>query len=233
MSATDLARARRARDEQVRHPQEIRNGGPPADVLAEHERQRRLELVVGLGFHDLGERHELAHFVRNLEPDIGLAGYDLHDAHAHRRQRASKVLREITDLTDFDAGRGLELEARDDGARMHRDDFDFDAEVAELELDETRHRLEHLGAITAFSDGRFVEQRQFRKLGGRRRLEQRNLPLTLGPRADLDAFERRLDPGRARARPRAVRDDLLLALELRAPAVAPGLYLSEQNIDSP
>ena len=79
------------------------------------------------------------------KPDGRFARNDLDDANADRRQRAREVFREIADLIDFDAGRGSQLEARDDGARMDRDDFGFDAEIAQLELDQPRHRFERLG----------------------------------------------------------------------------------------
>ena len=103
---------------------------------------------------------DLAHFVRNLEAHVGLAGNDLDDAHADGRERPREILREAADLAALDAGGGLQLEARDDGSRVHGDDFGLDAEIVELELDEPRHRLERLGRVTAFLRRRIVEQRQ-------------------------------------------------------------------------
>ena len=131
-----------------------------ADVLAERERERRLQLVVRLGLHDLAERHDLANLVRDLEPNVRLARNDLDDAHAHRRERAREVFREVADLAAFHSGRRLELEPRDDGARVHRHDLGLDAEVVELDLDQPRHRFERLGGIAALAQRRIVEQRQ-------------------------------------------------------------------------
>ena len=115
-----LARARRARDQQVRHARKVGAHRLAADVLAERERQRRLQLVVGLRLHDLAERDDLANLVRNLEADVRLARNDLDDAHAHGRERSREVLREIADLAALHARGGLELEARDDRARDAR-----------------------------------------------------------------------------------------------------------------
>ena len=87
--------------------------------------------------------------VRDLEAHRRLAGNDLDDAHADRGQRAREVLGEVRDLADLDARRRAQLEARDHRARVHLDDLDLDAEVAQLQLDQPRHRFERLGRITA------------------------------------------------------------------------------------
>ena len=50
-----LAGAGGAGDQQVRHACEIRDHRHAADVLAERERERRADLVVGLGFDDLAQ----------------------------------------------------------------------------------------------------------------------------------------------------------------------------------
>ena len=69
------------------------------------------------------------------------------------RQRAREVLGERGDLARLHAGRRPQLEARDDRARLHGHDLDFDAEVLELHLDQPRHRLERLGASSSGSRG--------------------------------------------------------------------------------
>ena len=76
-----------------------------ADVLAERERERRLQLLVGLRLHDLAERDELADLVRDLEADVGLAGNDFDDPHADGRERAREVLGEVADLAALHARR--------------------------------------------------------------------------------------------------------------------------------
>jgi hypothetical protein len=89
----------------------------------------------------------------DLEAHRRLAGNDLDDAHADRRERACEVLREVRDLRDLDARRGRSSKARDDGPGMHLDDFGLDAEIAQLQLDEARHRLERLGRVAARRGG--------------------------------------------------------------------------------
>src|SRR5881394_4208874 len=123
----------------MRHPREVRAHRRSADVLAERERERRLQALVRLRLQDLAERDELASLVRDLETHVRLARDDFDDADADRRERAREVLREAADLAALHAGSGLELEARDDGPRMHGDHLRLDAEVRELELDEPRH----------------------------------------------------------------------------------------------
>ena len=99
----------------------------------------------------------------------------------------------MRDLRDLHARRWPELEARDHRARVHLDHLGLDAEVAQLELDEPRHRLERLGGIAAGARRRVVEQRQLGQLGGARRLEHRHLLFLLDPLALLDLGRRRLD----------------------------------------
>ena len=93
-----LTRARGAADEQVRHAREVGDHRLAADVLAEHQRERRSHFVVGLGLDDLAERDDLALLVRDFQTHRRLARNDLDDAHADRGQRARQVLREVRDL---------------------------------------------------------------------------------------------------------------------------------------
>jgi hypothetical protein len=137
-----LAGARRAGDQQVRHLREIRGDRIAADVLAERQRERRLDVVVGLRLDDLAERDDLALLVRNLETHDGFAGNHFDDTHADRRQRAREILREPGDLADLHARRRPHFVASHDGAWLYGDHFHFDAEILELELDEPRHRFE-------------------------------------------------------------------------------------------
>src|SRR5690606_26294919 len=165
---------------------------------------------------------DLARLVRDLEADVRLAGDDLDDADADRRERTREVLREIADLAALHARRGLELEARDDGARTHGDDLGLDAEVGELELEQPRHRLERLGRVAADLGRRIVEQRQRRQLLRRRRLEQRHLLLALEPYARLDLLDDGLDARRRRLRLRPDLADRLLPAGAPPPALQPG-----------
>ena len=226
-----LAGAGRAGNEQMGHPRQVGHDGLAADVLAERQRQRRLQRIVGLGFDDLAERDDLARLVGDLEPHIRLAGDDLHHPHADRRERTRQVLREIADLAAFDAGRGLQLEACHDGPGMHGDHFRLYAKIAELDLDEARHRLQRLGRVPALSRRRIVEQRQGRQLGRGRRLEKRHLPLAIDSLAHFDLLEHGLDARRAHLRLRAHSTHYLVSLLFRAAALQPGARMVEQNVE--
>src|SRR4026208_1659506 len=115
--------------------------GPPADVLAQHQRERRGELVVRFALDDLAQSHDLARLVRDLETHGRLAGDALQPAYADRGQRARQVLGQVRDLAHLYARRGPELEPGDHRARMDLDHLGFDAEVAQLELNQARPRL--------------------------------------------------------------------------------------------
>src|ERR1017187_2440126 len=103
----------------MRHARQIRDDRHTADILAERERERRGDLVIGLGFDDLAERDDLTLLIRYLQTDDRFAGYDLHHAHADGRERTRKILGEIADLVDLDAGRRAQLEARDHRAGLN------------------------------------------------------------------------------------------------------------------
>ncbi len=93
VQAHGLTGARGASDQEVRHAREVRHDRRTADVLAKRERERRLQLVIGLRLDDLAERDRFARFVRNLEAHVRLAGNDLDDAHADGRERPREILR--------------------------------------------------------------------------------------------------------------------------------------------
>ena len=142
-----LARPGGAGDQQMRHARKVGDHRHSADVLAQRQRQRRAHIVIRLGFDDLAQRHDLALLVGYLETDDRFAGNDFHDANADGRQRAGEILREIADLADLDAGRGPQFESRDHGTRLHRHDLGLHAEIAQLELDQARHRLQRFVRI--------------------------------------------------------------------------------------
>jgi hypothetical protein len=129
----------------------------------------------------------------------GLARNHLDHAHADRRQRAREILRQRADLAHLDARGGTQLEARHHGPRLHGDDFDLDAEILKLQLDEPRERFERFRRIRGLARVRIVEQLEGWQLAYLRRLEQRNLALFLHALALLHDQRRRLD-ARLRAR---------------------------------
>ena len=108
----------------------------------------------------------------------------------------ARSLDKIADLADLHPRCRPQLEARDDRARLHRDDLGFDAEIAQLDFDQARHRLQRLIGIGLLARTRLIEQRQGRQLAGFGRVEQRHLPLALHALALLRHRRRRLDPRR-------------------------------------
>ena len=104
----------------------------------------------------------LSILVRNLEPDVGFAWNYFHNADTDDGQRTRNVLCQTRNLTDFDTRGWIQFEACDDGTWRYGLDFDFDAEIAQLELDETRHRLQRLLRIPFLLRWGIVEQHQWR-----------------------------------------------------------------------
>jgi hypothetical protein len=163
--------------------------------------------------------------VGDLQPDHRLARDHLDDAHADHRQRARQVLGQVGDAADLGAGGQAQLEARDHRSGVHRVDLDLDAEVAQLELDLPRHRLERFGGVTTLRRRWAVQQRQ-RRQRVTIALEQRHLLLALDPFARLDLLDHRFDAGRlALAAFLRLRLGDLLAVATRA---APGEALAQQ-----
>ncbi len=141
-----LARARRARDQQVRHAREIGHHRLAGDVLAQRERQRARRVVVRRRREDLDELHHLPPRIRQFEAHARLAGNRLDHADRHDRQRARDVLDQVDDLRALHADGGLDFVARDHRSRIGRQHLGADAEVGELALDEPRRVFERLGA---------------------------------------------------------------------------------------
>src|SRR4029077_18167015 len=109
------------------------------------------DVIVGFGFDDLAQSHDLALLVRNLEANHRLAGNDFHHAHADGGQGPGEILGQIADLADFHAGRRAQLEARDPATREYRNDFAFHAEIAQFELYQARHRLQRFIRVGLFA----------------------------------------------------------------------------------
>ena len=87
--------------------------------------------AVDLGLEQLAQRNLLARAVGNLDADGRLAG-DAIDQHRLGLHREAEVVGEAGDLRVLHAGVRLELEGRDDRARMDLDDAAFDRELAAL-----------------------------------------------------------------------------------------------------
>ena len=90
VDAARLARAGRARDQEVRHAREIGPDGRARDVLAEPDRERaRRRGKVGV---DVAERDEVRAEVRHLDADRLLAGDRREDPDLRRGERVAEVV---------------------------------------------------------------------------------------------------------------------------------------------
>src|SRR6059058_5324557 len=87
-------------------------------VLAERERERRVQLMVSPRADDLGEPHDLAMRIGDLQAHAGLAWDSLDHADAIDGQCAREVLHQVDDLAAFHADGGLHLVASDHGPRI-------------------------------------------------------------------------------------------------------------------
>ena len=116
----------------MRHPGQVGDDGLAADILAERQRQRRLQGFIFACVEDLAERDQGAVFIGDLKADTGLARDHIHHPDADHGQRAGQIFRQIADLAALHARRRVQLKARDHRPRMHRHDRDRDAEILQL-----------------------------------------------------------------------------------------------------
>ena len=163
----------------MRHLGEVGDHRIAGDVLAEGERERRVQLVVGPRADDLGKAHYLAVRVGDLESHAGLAGNGLDHADAVHRQRAGEVLHQVDDLAALYTHGGLDLVARDHRPRVGGEHLDLDAEIAELLFDQARGVFEGIGRQDLDVTRGFIEQPDGRQRRVGQFAEQRLLPLPL------------------------------------------------------
>ncbi len=149
--ADRLSRSGRARNQQMRHARKIRDDRHPADILAERQRERRSDLIIGFRLDDLAEVTISRFSLGISRPTTDLPGMISTTRTLIDDKRARQILGKIADLADLDAGRRAQLKTRDDGTWLHGDDLGFDAEVAQLDFDEPRHRLERIGRVGLFA----------------------------------------------------------------------------------
>ena len=190
--ARRLARAGRARHQQVRHLRQVGADRAARDVLAQPHRQRRpvgRRLLV-----DVAQVHDPPARVGHLDADRLLARDRRQDADVGRGQGVGEVVLELRDLADLDAGRQPQLVAGDVRAGHHADHARVDVEVPER-LQQRRGDLLLPHRV-----------RPRRVLGGaRQRHRVRELPDEVGGVGDLAAVA-------------ALRRELLLGDRLRRPA---------------
>ena len=156
VDAARLAGARRAGDQEVRHPREVRPDGVARDVLAEPDRERARR--AGQVVVDVAERHHPRREVRDLDADGLLARDRREDADLRRRERVREVVLEARDLRDLRAGRELQLVADDARARDGAHDRRVHAEVRERLDEHLRRALARIGCVVACRRARLQER---------------------------------------------------------------------------
>ncbi len=155
-----FARARRSRNQQVRHRREVGHVRLAVNRLAERQRQLRARALIHLRLQQLAKRNLLARLIRNLDAD-GRLSRDAIDQHRFGLHREAQIVGEARDLAVFHPRIRLELERRHDRSRVNLCDRAFDGELAALLLEQARafHQLAFVDLALGF---RRVEQRQRR-----------------------------------------------------------------------
>ena len=139
-----LARAGRARDQQVGHAGEIGGDDASVDVLAQRQRQLRFGADELGGLDVFAQPDDFALAVRHLNADRGLARHAL-DQNALGFQRQAEVVGEIGDAAVLDAGFGLELECRDHRAGIDLRHLSVDVELRVLFREHLGQQLQFVG----------------------------------------------------------------------------------------
>ena len=109
-----FARARRSRDEHVRHRRQIGGYDAAVDVLAHGEREPRLGLGEGFALDHVAQVNGFFLVVGHLDADGAFAGHAL-DQNAFGAHGQAQVVGQAGDARVFHAGFGLELEGRHHG----------------------------------------------------------------------------------------------------------------------
>ena len=146
VDAHRLARAGRARDEQMRHGCQIADDRAAIDILAERERDfllRRAKLRI---VQQLAQRHGDLLAVGNFDADRVLARDRSEDVDSFRAGGACEVSLELRNSRNAQTGRRVNFVARDRRAARDIARSDFDAEGLER-VDDDPLRLNQLIAI--------------------------------------------------------------------------------------
>ena len=102
--------------------------------MAQGQRHRRLGVIkLGRRQH-LGEAHDLAIFVRDLDTHRGFTGDHFNHPHAGHGQRACQVFGQVGDTANLDPGCWLNLVTGNHRARVDRVNGHLDPELLELDF---------------------------------------------------------------------------------------------------
>ena len=125
----------------MRHPLERHGDGPAADVLAQHERQSALGVLVGRRLQQLAQIDRLAPHVRQFDADHVATGHD-GDAHRHGAHVAGDVVGEADDARRLGARCRLQLIERDHRPRPDLHDLAAHAEIVQDRFQQARILLQ-------------------------------------------------------------------------------------------
>lgn len=131
VEADALARAGAAGDQEVRHLAEVDDHRPPADVLAEKQRDAFLLDVAGAGFDQLAQADHHLRLVRDFHADGVLAGDRRDNTHGRHAQRDREVVLQRDDFVEPQSSFQSQLELRDDRAGVDLVDLHVQAELLE------------------------------------------------------------------------------------------------------
>ena len=141
VNADRFTGTRGTRHQQMRHLGQIGDDRLAADVLTQRHGQRRSHVVIRTRGQNFRQTDGLPFRVRQFEGHAGLARHGFDDAYRNQRQRPRQIARQINDLRTLDADRRFDFITRDDRARIGRDNFNFNAKIAEASFDEPRSEL--------------------------------------------------------------------------------------------
>ena len=125
-----LARARRARDEHVRHLGQVLDERIARGVLAQEHRELHLRELLALG-HQLAQAHPLLRRVGHLDADRVATDLVGNDADVDRLERTRQVARDARQLADLRARGQLDVVERDHRARLDAHNLARDAVLAQ------------------------------------------------------------------------------------------------------
>ena len=142
VDADRLAGTRRAGDEQVRHPGDIRHDCLAAQISADGKRELALGIPEFLGFQDIPQGDDGGVPVGHFDPDGGFPGDRRLDPDIDRRQAELDVIGKAYDLAHLDALFGLKLISCDGRSLADIGDRNIDAECPERLLKAVRRLLQ-------------------------------------------------------------------------------------------
>ena len=136
--------------QQVGHLRQIGHHWIAANIVTQRQGQGRRRVLEHPGVQHLTEPDHFPLFVRYFDPHYRLARNHLNHANTEDRQGTGKILRQIGNLADLDAGRGFYLKPGNNRPWVNLDHFHGNAEIREFFFQQPRHVLKRLLGIAPF-----------------------------------------------------------------------------------